>query len=174
MPPYLAIPHFHLSKLPITTKIALTCFALLLLFGMGFVLLRLYPERTRFTSDGAKDNFSGNEWRQERGEIVEQERAKPSERQIYDIIHPHSFMMAVIYFILCHLMEMCYAPRAVKIGLYVASFLSLVTVLLAPLLVWNHLGWASVVGPAVATLMAAFAIMTLLPVVQMWWVRRGP
>lgn len=171
MPPYLSIPHYHLSKLPISTKVALTCFSLLLLFAMGFVLLAYYPERTKFRTDGAKDNFAGNEWRQDRGEIVEQERAKPTERQIYDIIHPHSFMMAIVYFILCHMMEMCYAPRWLKIGLYLASFLALATVLLAPLLVWNKLSWAPVVAPAVVAMMGLFAGMTLLPLIQMWVVR---
>jgi hypothetical protein len=171
MPPYLSIPHYHLSKLPITTKIALTCFSLLLLFAMGFVLLSYYPERTKFTTDGAKDNFAGNEWRQERGEIVDQERAKPTERQIYDIIHPHSFMMAIVYFILCHMMEMCYAPKFVKIGLYLTAFLSLATVLLAPLLIWNRLSWAPIVAPAIIVMMGSFVLMTLSPVIQMWVVR---
>ncbi|GEM_PF-6907573 len=172
MPPYLSIPHFHLSKLPLTTKIALTCFALLLLFAMGFVLVAYYPERTKFAADGARDNFAGTEWRQDRGEIVEQERARPTERQIFDILHPHSFMMAVVYFILCHLMEMCYAPRWLKIGLYLGTFLALVTVLVSPLLVWKKLSFAPVVGPAVAAMMGLFAVMTLLPVVQMWAVRQ--
>ncbi len=172
MPPYLAAPHFHLSRLPVSTKIALTCFSLLLLFGMGLVALRLYPERTRFTTEGAKDNFGGNEWRQERGEIVEQERARPTERQIYDVLHPHSFMMAVIYFILCHLMEMCSAPKFVKIALYLIAFVSLVAVLLAPLLIWNRLSWAPLAGPAVATMTGSFAVMTVVPVLQMWCGRK--
>lgn len=171
MPPYLSIPHYHLAKLPITTKIALTCFTLLLLFAIGFVVLTYYPERTKWTADGAKDNFAGNEWRQEQGEIVEQERAKPSERQIYDIVHPHSFMMAVIYFILCHMMEMCYAPKWAKIGLYLVAFASLATVLVAPLLVWNKLTWAPIVAPSVVVMMGSFAVMALLPTVQMWIVR---
>jgi hypothetical protein len=172
MPPYLSIPHYHLSKLPITTKIALTGFTLLLLFAIGFVVFSYFPERTKFTTEGVKDNFAGNEWRQERGEVVEQERAKPSERQIYDIVHPHSFMMAVIYFILCHMMEMCYAPRWLKIGLYVVAFVSLAAVLVAPLLVWNKLAWAPIVAPSVVVLMATFAVMAITPTVQMWVV--GP
>jgi hypothetical protein len=141
---------------------------------MGFVVAVYYPERTKFTSEGAKDNFAGNEWRQEKGEIVEQERAKPTERQIYDILHPHSFMMAILYFILCHMMEMCYAPRWLKITLYLTAFLSLAAVLLAPLLVWSKLSWSWLVAPAVVAMMGTFAIMTVLPVVQMWMVRDRP
>ncbi|MBI2899440.1 MAG: hypothetical protein HYY17_04600 [Planctomycetes bacterium] len=171
MPPYAAIPRFHLSNLPVTTKVALTCFALLLLFAMGFTALVSYPERTKYAADGARDNFAGTEWRQERGEIVEQERAKPSERQIYDIVHPHSFLMAVVFFILCHMMEMCRAPRAVKIGLYLLAFVSTVAVLLAPLLVWKRLAWAPVVGPAVIVMTATYAILTVVPLVQMWMMR---
>jgi hypothetical protein len=170
MPPYLAVPHFHLSKLPVTTKVALTGFALALLSAILFVAVAVFAERTHYSTTGVQANFAGDERvLRETGRKVEGMYAEPSRRGIYDIVHPHSFMMPLIYFVLCHLMEMSHAPRAFKLGLYLIAFASMMTVIFAPLLVWSSLSLAPIVVPAVACMLGSFVFMILIPAWQMWW-----
>jgi hypothetical protein len=170
MPPYLATPYFHLSKLPITTKIALTCFSGALLSGILFVTLGVFMERTGFETRKVQANFAGDERvTRETGHRFEGMHSEPSRRALYDIVHPHSFMMPLLYFVLCHMMEMSYAPRAVKIGLYLGAFASMMVVTSAPLLVAWSLGFAPLVTAAVVVMSATFAVMTAIPPWQMWF-----
>ena len=94
MPPYLAIPHFHLSKLPITTKVALTGFVLALLSAILFVGVAVFAERTEYKKSHVQANFAGDERvTRETGQKFDKMISEPSRRSIYDIVHPHSFMM---------------------------------------------------------------------------------
>jgi hypothetical protein len=170
VPPYLSIPHYHLSKLPVTTKVALTGFALSLASAVLFVGAAVYAERTGYETRRVQANFAGDERvTKETGHRFDQMHAEPSRRAIYDIVHPHSFMMPLIFFVLTHMMEMSYAPRAAKLGLYVGSFLAMMLTIFAPLLVWTKISLAVVVTPAVGALMIAFLIMSVVPVWQMWF-----
>jgi hypothetical protein len=172
MPPYLASPHFHLSRLPVTTKWALTFFDLSLLAALVFVGVAVFAERTGYTRRGVEVNVVGTEHLQAQGEVVDQEVAAKTKRQLYDIVHPHSFLMPVIFFILCHLMEMAYAPKGFKIALYVGSGASMTLVIFAPLLIHASLAFAVVLIPATVILLASFALMIVLPAIQMWFPRR--
>lgn len=175
MPPYLAIPHYHLSKLPITTKVALTGFSLSLLSAVLFVGFAVYAERTGYELRRVQANFAGDERvSQETGHKFDQMIATPSRRSIYDIVHPHSFMMPLIFFVLTHMMEMSYAPRGAKLGLYIAAFLAMMLTIFAPLLVWTKISAAVVVTPAVVVLMTSFLILSIVPVWQMWFVSEKP
>ncbi len=170
MPPYLSIPHFHLSKLPATTKVALTCFTLALVSAILFVVVAVFGERTDYEVKGVQANFAGDERvTRETGAKFEKMHGEPSRRSIYDIIHPHSFMMPLIYFVLCHLMEMSYGPRWFKMGAYVAAFAAMMTVIFSPLLVWWKIALAPVVIPAVVVMGALFLTMAVLPAWQMWF-----
>lgn len=173
MPPYLSIPHYHLSKLPVTTKVALTCFTLTLTAAMAFVAFAVYAERTGYRTQGAKLNYLGDEKVREMGEAVDEKvmvQAK-SKRELYDIVHPHSFLMPVIYFILCHLFEMSFAPRWLKIGIYVLAAVSMMAVIFAPVLIAAAPAFAALLAPAVVVMLLAFAGMALSPTIQMWVVR---
>jgi hypothetical protein len=175
MPPYLSIPHFHLSKLPPTTKVALTCFSLALATAILFVVVAVFGERTGYEVRGVQANFAGDERvARETGQKLETMHQEPSRRAIYDVIHPHSFMMPVIYFILCHLMEMSYGPRWFKMAAYVAAFLAMMTVIFSPLLVWWRIGTAPVVIPAVVVMGGLFLVMAAVPTAQMWLSREKP
>jgi hypothetical protein len=79
--------------------------------------------------------------------------------------------MPVIYFILCHLFEMSFAPRWLKIGLYALSAASMVAVIFAPVLIAAAPAFALVLGPAVVVLLGCFTGMALSPTIQMWVVR---
>jgi hypothetical protein len=119
----MAIPHYHLSKLPITTKVALTGFSLATLAAIAFSVFAVFQERTEFESKGVKANFVGDERvTKETGERFEKMYAEPSKRARYDVVHPHSFMMPLLYFVLTHMMEMSFGARNLKIGMYSAPF----------------------------------------------------
>jgi hypothetical protein len=171
MPPYLASPHFHLSRLPVTTKWALTFFDLSLLAALVFVGVAVFAERTGYTRQGVEVNVVGTDHLQEKGVVVDQEVAAKTKRQLYDIVHPHSFLMPVIFFILCHLMEMAYAPKGLKIALYVGSGASMILVTFAPLLIRASLGFAVLLVPATVILLVSFTVMIVAPAVQMWFPR---
>lgn len=172
MPPYLASPHFHLSRLPATTKWALTFFDLSILTGLVFVGVALFEERTGYTRRGVEVNVVGTDHLQAQGVVVDQEVAPKSKRQLYDIVHPHSFLMPVIFFILCHLMEMAYAPKGLKIALYVGSGAAMMLVIFAPLLIRASLAFAALLIPATVILLVSFAVMIVVPAIQMWFPRR--
>jgi hypothetical protein len=170
VPPYLSIPHYHLSKLPVTTKVALTGFSLSLVAAVLFVGMAVYAERTGYEKERVQANFAGDERvERETGKKLDKMYAEPSRRAIYDIVHPHSFMMPLIFFVLTHMMEMSYAPRSVKLGLYIGSFVAMMLTVFAPLLVWTKISLAVVVTPAVTALMIAFLVMSIVPVWQMWF-----
>lgn len=168
MPPYLAPPYFSLARLPLTTKIGLTCFQAMILGALLFAAFGIFRERTRFHPERTHANYAG-------AEVLPPELQQPplparkSDRERMDIIHPHSFLMPILYFILLHLMEMTRAPRALKIALYVAGFAGTVGVILAP---WvavegGPAGGAAVVASVVA-LLATYVLMIVIPMVEMW------
>lgn len=170
MPPYIAIPHYHLSKLPVTTKVALTCFSAAVSAAILFVTLGVFMERTGFRTRRVQANFAGDERvTRETGQRFEEMYAEPSRRALYDVVHPHSFMMPLFFFVLTHLMEMSYAPRGVKIGLYIGAFASMIVVTFAPLLVSWSIGLAPVVPAAVVVMSVTFGVMTVVPPWQMWF-----
>ena len=170
MPPYLAIPHFHLSKLPATTKVALTGFSLALLTGILFVAFAVFKERTGYKVRNVQANFAGDERvGRETGQKVEAMYAEHNERSINDIVHPHSFMIPLIYFVLCHLMEMSYGPKAFKMTVYIVAFVGMMGVIFSPLLVWSNISLAGVVIPAVVGMLGCFVVMILVPTWQMWF-----
>jgi hypothetical protein len=173
MPPYLAPPYFSLSRLPVTTKIGLTCFSLMILGALAFSGFVIFNERTGFKTDRTHANFTGPEaLSQERQDQLFKESRLPgekSDRMRYDIIHPHSFLMPILFFILIHLMEMSRAPRALKILIYLTAFLSTVLVIAAPWLVAQGGAWAPVMIAAVVGQLGTYAVMVVVPTAQMWF-----
>lgn len=177
MPPYLAPPYFRLSRLPVTTKIALTCFLLAILGALAFSAYPLFAERTRFRLQEVRDNFAPVDWNDPEAISYYSQagRLPPSEkslRQRIDIVHPHSFLMPILFFILCHLMEMTPAPRAFKIVLYLAGFAAMIFVTCAPLTMHRWPALAPAMIPALLTLWGSFALMALWPGAFLWLDRR--
>lgn len=175
MPPYMQIPHYHLSKLPATTKVALTGFSLATLAAIVFAALGVYGERTGFETRRVQANFVGDERvTKETGREMEEMVAEKPTRHLYDIVHPHAFMMPLIYFVLTHMMEMSYARPAVKMGLYVAGFVSMVVVTFSPLLIAWKIGFAPLLTASVIVMSIVFTILTVVPPYQMWFVKSVP
>jgi hypothetical protein len=198
MPPYLAVPYFHLSKLPLTTKLALTGFYLSILSGVVFVAVVYFPkvlEPAREASknflqrdigmiEAARPHFApheidrevmekGGESREEIDRHVEEQKAG-QRRKAYDIIHPHSFLMPVVYFILCHLMEMTTISRGVRIGLYGAGFVGMMATIFAPLTVLHAPVLAIPTFALLYVMLICFAAMATVPAIHMWWIRPKP
>lgn len=169
MPPYLAPPYFSLSRLPITTKVGLTCFYLMILGALAFTGFVVFAERTGYDADRAHDNFRGTDWRWEAGQTPPIDVAEKTPRQRHDIIHPHGFLMPILFFILVHLMEMTRVPRAAKIVLYVTAFAGTVVVIAAPWLAHASRAWAGVLVAAVIAQLSTYALMILAPMGEMWF-----
>lgn len=171
MPPYLAIPHFHLSKLPVTTKVALTVFTLSLLAGLAFVAFAVFESHSGYTTQGVQINYAGSErYAKETGDIQDRMVAEKSKDEVHDfVVHPHSFTIPIVFFILCHLMEMCFAPRRLKLLLYLASGVAMLAVIFTPALVLVSLPAAVILVPAAVALFVSFAVMAILPTWQMWF-----
>ena len=166
----MAIPHYHLSKLPITTKVALTGFSLATLAGIAFSVFAVFADRTEFKAKNVKANFVGDERvTKETGEKLEKMYAEPSKTRLYDIVHPHSFMMPLLFFVLTHMMEMSYGGRNLKLGMYVAAFLSMMIVAFAPVLVAWKLSTAPLMIAAVVVMSLTFTYMAAVPPWQMWF-----
>lgn len=173
MPPYLAVPHYHLGRLPVTTKVALTGFAVMILAAIGFAALGIYAPNTGYSTRGAQLNFLGDEEMRDRGLASPDEKlpmaAGRSGRERNEfVVHPHSFMMPVLYFVLCHLFEMSYAPRWLKIALYAVAAISTLAVIFAPILIGLWPAYAAVLGPAVVALALTYTAMVVSPTIQMW------
>jgi hypothetical protein len=195
MPPYLAMPYFHLSKLPATTKLGLTLFCLSLSAGFVFVGLAYFPHILRMEKTSARESrqkeygdveafrvhfgphLAVRELLEKAGapteEIerqVEAERTSDStRRQAFDIIHPHSFLMPVVYFILMHLMEMTALSRRLKFPLYSVSGAAMALTVFAPLIVLGAPGMAPVCFGALYAMLACFLGMALGPLYPMWF-----
>lgn len=172
MPPYMQIPHYHLSKLPATTKVALTGFSLATLAAILFSALGIFGERTGFETRRVQANFVGDERvTSETGVPLQEMVAEKPKRHLYDIVHPHSFMMPLIYFVLTHMMEMSYARRATKMVLYVLGFVSMMLTTFSPLLIAWRIGFAPLLTASVIVMSLVFTILAVVPPWQMWLVK---
>lgn len=195
MPPYLAMPYFHLSKLPLTTKVGLTMFYLSLVAGFVFVAVSYYPMISEHSYEQAKnmlgkeigareayrDHFAPQE---QAREVMKKQGAPDSDideavrtqqqgqkRKASDIVHPHSFLMPVIFFILIHLMEMTTLWQKAKIPLYTTSGLCMILTVFAPLIVLNAPGLAVLCFGAMYLMLTCFTAMALGPLYPMWFVK---
>ena len=170
MPPYFAAPHFPLARLPVTTKVALTVFSTCMVAGMIFVAVSVFEDRTGFTTEGVQRNYLGSEEMHDRTGRFQEETApgRPPLETAEFIVHPHSFMIPLIFFVLCHMMEMTAAPKWLKLSVYIGSGVSMLAVIFTPALIHSFMGAAVLLVPAVVILFLSFGIMTVLPAVQMW------
>ncbi len=175
MPPYFATPYFHLSRLPLTTKIALTGFSVIISSAILFVGLVLFTERTGWDVNRTQINFIGTDkyHKDHPGPIDRKQEtvADKTERQINDIIHPHSFMMPIIFFVLCHLTEMTTMSGLLKLFMYLFSCISMAIVIFSPYLIYKNKDFAYIAIPAMAAMLIIFLIMSLNAIINAWFIR---
>ncbi len=195
MPPYLAMPYFHLSKLPLTTKVGLSIFYSSLIAGFVFVAVWYYPMMAEHAYDAARnmqqkeigpteayrDHFAPHEATRA---VMEKNKASPADvedavktqkqgqrKEAANIVHPHSFLMPVIFFILIHLMEMTALWQKAKIPLYAFSGLCMIVTVFAPLIVLSVPGLALVCFGAMYAMLLCFTAMAVAPMTQMWFAK---
>jgi hypothetical protein len=171
MPPYLAMPYFHLSKLPLSTKVALSCFYAAVLTALAFVAFAIFGERTHWRVRDTQANFVGDERvTEETGARFDRMTAARTTRDLSErIVHPHSFIMPILFFILVHLMEMSVAPKSFKIALYIAAFVAMMLTIFGPLLVYASISFAALMIATVIVQLLSFGTMIVVPAFQMWF-----
>jgi hypothetical protein len=144
--------------------------------GLVFSAYPLFAERTEYRLREVRDNFADVDWDDPAVQeyYAARGRMPPSSkslRQRIDIVHPHSFLMPVLYFILCHLMEMTRFPRGAKMVLFAGAFAAMAFVISAPLLIHRWPATAVAMIPALGVLWLSFGTMAVVPVAQMWFGR---
>lgn len=191
MPPYFVPPYFDLARLPITTRAALTVFCLSIAAAVIFVGLVYFPRLLGDSAESSKNmlkeeigavdalrrHFHPEEVtrRAMRGEkpedietaVAEERRAQL--RRAYDVIHPHSFLMPVVFFILCHLTEMTPARRRrPRIALYAGCGVCMIATVFMPLTLLYAPECAPVSYAALYLMLAGFLFMSLIPLLHVW------
>lgn len=181
MPPYLSNPYFSLARLPATTKIVVTCFLLSLLSAVLFVGLTFYPQRLA-DEEAAVKNFmkadagshtglKADFGRHQMTNVTDEMRTEMRDgarRHAYMIVHPHSFLMPIVYFVLCHLCEMTPLAAAFKMSVYLISFAAMALSVFAPVLIWYSISFAGLCHYSFYTMLVGFAVMIVCPLVHMW------
>lgn len=181
--------------MPLTTKVMLSGFYAALAAAIVFVGVTYFPhlmdeqkEKTRkFSGErigmarAVRDHFAPQELTRERlqqlGAAKEQieeavrEESEGPRKEAYDIIHPHSFLMPAIFFILGHLMEMTTVRRWLKITLYVVAFVSMMATVFAPLIVFTWPGLAAASLGLLYVMLGSFLAMIVLASVHMWVIK---
>lgn len=156
------------------------------------VLVLFEHKSSSFTSDGVRKNFRSEkenlidkpradvEKLAAEGTLTKEEREKAlkeideQERTSYvgwieKVVHPHSMIIPVMFFILVHLTEMTRLNGVFRLVLYSISFLGVVGVIFAPLYVWSVASMAWILIPSVFMLAVTFLFMTFNGLYQMWF-----
>lgn len=192
---YTLIPKMHLSRLPLPTKILLTCFVLSIDVGLWVGSLK-YTHRAEFSPSGATRYWAGDGASRDPGDALlpgEDEIAEPSPagelrrapsarkstRFLVDTVHPHLFTVPIVLFILLHLLILTRLPDAAKIALHVHGFASFAATFGLPFWIAAH-DVATGTGAALfvvagVNLFASFALVSAILLFETWLVRgRAP
>lgn len=165
MTQYFAYQRFKLWRAPLHTRVLLTLFNATVVLGTT-VSIVLYRVRTGLTIPGAQSYYLGNEGTARTGDEMLFAR---SFSELLDVTHAHAFSQPFLFFVLCHIFALTKVSDRWKIGVYVASFASVVIDLAVPYLI-------RYVSPGFALLqMANGALMTIalvsllcVPMYEMW------
>ncbi|HEU4629186.1 MAG TPA: hypothetical protein VFS08_05550 [Gemmatimonadaceae bacterium] len=171
MTQYFAYQRFKLWRAPLQTRVLLTLFNTMIVLATGVGML-MYQVRTGLTPAGAQAYYLGNEGTAGPGDEMLFAR---SFKELLDVTHDHAFSQPFLFFVLCHIFALTRVSDRVKIGVYVASFGSVLVDLASPYLI-------RYVSPAFAPLQIAGSIvMTLallvllaVPTYEMWLYREPP
>ena len=171
MPPHVAVPAFHISRLSFSTRVLMTLFILSSAGGSVFVSTAVYHVRTGWTSGGAEEHFRGNEGLPP--DQVKELKVRMPDEQLADVIHPHAYMIPLFLFTLGHMLSLCSLDERTKIALYVASFLGGAGVTFAPWLVRAAPGWGWALQASMFLFLASLVALSAIPLLQMWGIWRA-
>ncbi|MEC9475836.1 MAG: hypothetical protein VX764_02230 [Planctomycetota bacterium] len=127
---------FTLARANPSTRVLLTLFLLTVLAGCVVALLQYSGRSGGLSTDNAKQWVQGNEKDYEAEELY----AEKSPREILSIVHDHIFAVALLLFVVLHLVELTPWTEGPKITLSIIGYGSLALSLLSPW--WLYLQWA--------------------------------
>ena len=127
---------FTLARANPSTRILLTLFLVTVLAGCVVALLQYSGKSGGFSSEDAQRWVQGNEQDFESEELYPEK----SPREILAIVHDHIFAMAMLLFVVLHLVELTPWSEGPKITLSLLGYGSLALSLLSPW--WLHWQWS--------------------------------
>ena len=168
MTQYFAYQRFKLWRAPLATRVLLTLFNGMIVLATAVGIL-MYRVRTGLTPSGTQAYYLGNENTAAAGAEMQFAR---SFRELLDVTHDHAFSQPFLFFILCHIFALTGVSDRVKIGVYVASFATVLVDLGVPYLI-------RFVSPAFAPLQVvnstvmslALLLLLAVPTYEMWFYR---
>ena len=159
-------PGFTLARANSSTRMLLTLFLCTVLAGCIVALLQYSSKAGGFSGDAAQSWIEGNEQDLEAEELF----PKKSPREILAIVHDHIFSLALLLFVVLHLVELTPWTETPKISLSVAGYGSLAISLLGP---WA-IHWQWPVAPLMvrfggAGLLLVLSMGSLACLDELWW-----
>lgn len=127
---------FTLARANPSTKVLLTLFLCTVIAGCVVALLQYSGRSGGLSSESAKQWVQGNEQDLEAEEFYPEK----SPREILAIVHDHIFALAMLLFVVLHLVELTPWTEGPKITLSILGYGSLALSLLAPW--WLHWDWS--------------------------------
>lgn len=175
---YTLSPKLHLSRLPLPTRVVLTCFVVMIELAL-VVGAQKYRDRAEFTPAGAASYWHGSGHDAGDGLLAGESDfdddpalrgAAPakSRRLLVDIVHPHLFTVPVVQFILLHLLILTRLRDRTKIALTLHAFLSAAATFGLPFLIASTGGGALLFIVAGVNLLASFAATGGLLLIELW------
>ena len=160
---------FTLARANPSTRVLLTLFLFTVLAGCVVALLQYSGRAGGLSNEAAKQWVQGNE------QDVQAEEFYPekSPREILAIVHDHIFTLAILLFVVLHLVELTPWTEGPKITLSILGYGSLALSLLSPW--WLHWQWA--VAPFTLRaggigLLLVLAAGSLACLDELWWAPR--
>lgn len=187
---YTLSPKLHLSRLPLPTRVVLTCFVVMIEAAL-LVAAQKYSDRAEFSPTGAERYLHGDpagaatsketskDASKEDVELlageseIEDGALRPrsprkSTRQLVDIVHPHLFTVPIVQFIFLHLLILTRLSDRWKIALTLHAFGSCAATFGLPFLVASSGAAATPFIVAGANLVLSFVGVGLLLLVELW------
>ncbi len=188
---YTLSPKMHLSRLPLPTRVVLTCFVAMIQAALLVASLK-YSDRADFTPTGAQRYLHGDagggpadavapskEPSNEDDELLPGESEiedgalrvrspRKSTRALVDIVHPHLFTVPIVQFIFLHLLILTRLSDRWKIALTLHAFGSCAATFGLPFLVAASGAGALPFLVAGANLVLSFVGVGLLLLVELW------
>jgi hypothetical protein len=176
---YLTRQRLHISLFHPLMKVLMSLYIVSVGAGLWVATIK-YSDRAEWTAEGVELYVHGNE--AETGEElfgdpfagIDEELAEGmTRRQIVDIAHPHLFSVPVVLFILGHLLHLTRLHDGLKLGINVVAFTSFLATFLLPFVIVDDATLAPVLFGCGWAMLISFALLCLVPLVEMWLGKPG-
>jgi hypothetical protein len=182
---YTLLPKMHLSRLPLPTRILLTCFVLSIGAALWVGSLK-YTQRAEFSAAGARrylhgeatgdslgDRSSdgllpGEDLIEEGADGLEPPAERMTPRRLVDVVHPHLFTVPIVLFVFLHLLILTRLPDGWKIALHLHAFAAFAATFGLPFWIARSGRGAALFAAAGANLLASFALVGAILLWETW------